>query len=292
MSTLTKILVVLLTLSSIFLCGIVVTYTANTEDYKAKYATCKKKLSKSETAEESLSKQLNLSKKEKLNLKNQLNKELTSVSNQLKTIQIKNAELERGKAKLEQQISSWTSVTKNFSSTTSEQQQLLEKTIQEKTNLMNQKVTMQKQLDETSESLLEKLAIIETLESQKKRLVEEKTGLQNKLGKDLFPAGKNTALVTGPVTQLPDTKAGHKQESFEDIKLFGKIIAVDLKNNMASISIGQADGVKTGMKFHVTRADEFICDIEITDVDASRAVGVLQLVQQLPLKNDNVSTNF
>lgn len=36
MSTLTKILIVLLTLSSIFLCGIVVTYVANAEDYKQK----------------------------------------------------------------------------------------------------------------------------------------------------------------------------------------------------------------------------------------------------------------
>ncbi len=37
MSTLTKILIVLLTISSIFLCGIVVTYVANAEDYRQKY---------------------------------------------------------------------------------------------------------------------------------------------------------------------------------------------------------------------------------------------------------------
>ena len=37
MSTLTKVLIVLLTLASIFLCGIVVTYVANAADFKEKY---------------------------------------------------------------------------------------------------------------------------------------------------------------------------------------------------------------------------------------------------------------
>jgi len=37
LSTLTKILIVLLTLSSLFLCGIVVTYVANADNYREKY---------------------------------------------------------------------------------------------------------------------------------------------------------------------------------------------------------------------------------------------------------------
>ena len=51
-------------------------------------------------------------------------------------------------------------------------------------------------------------------------------------------------------------------------------------------------GVKEGMKFHVTRGDEFICDILITDVDTEEAVGVLELVQQQPNVGDTVSTNL
>jgi hypothetical protein len=61
---------------------------------------------------------------------------------------------------------------------------------------------------------------------------------------------------------------------------------------MAGISIGSADGVKEGMRFHVTRGDEFICDILIIDVDAEEAVGVLEYVQQNPRVGDNVSTNL
>jgi hypothetical protein len=46
------------------------------------------------------------------------------------------------------------------------------------------------------------------------------------------------------------------------------------------------------MKFHVIRGDEFICDILVLDVDAEKAVGILDLVQKQPKVGDLVSTNF
>jgi hypothetical protein len=46
------------------------------------------------------------------------------------------------------------------------------------------------------------------------------------------------------------------------------------------------------MKFHVTRGDEFICDVLIVNVDTEKAVGVLELVQQSPKVGDNASTNL
>jgi hypothetical protein len=70
------------------------------------------------------------------------------------------------------------------------------------------------------------------------------------------------------------------------------VSAVDLKNKMASISIGSADGVKDGMKFHVTRGDKFICDILIIDTDTEEAVGALELMQEQPKAGDTVSTNL
>ena len=64
---------------------------------------------------------------------------------------------------------------------------------------------------------------------------------------------------------------------------------------MASISIGTADGVKEGMKFHVTRGDKFICDILIIDTDAEEAVGALELLdlaREQPKAGDTVVINF
>ena len=46
------------------------------------------------------------------------------------------------------------------------------------------------------------------------------------------------------------------------------------------------------MRFHVTRGDEFICDILILDVEVEKAVGILEMVQDRPKVGDNATTNF
>ncbi|GAI47898.1 unnamed protein product, partial [marine sediment metagenome] len=106
----------------------------------------------------------------------------------------------------------------------------------------------------------------------------------------LLPLGK-VAVVPVPITP-EKAVARPAKPTVEDIALQGLVTAVDLKNSMVSISIGTADGVKEGMKFHVIRGDEFICDILIIDIDAEEAVGILDLVQKQPKVGDNVSTNL
>jgi hypothetical protein len=46
------------------------------------------------------------------------------------------------------------------------------------------------------------------------------------------------------------------------------------------------------MKFHVTRGDRFVCDIVISDVDADKAIGSLDLVQIDPQPGDSATTNL
>ena len=82
----------------------------------------------------------------------------------------------------------------------------------------------------------------------------------------------------------------------ENINLNGSITDVDLKNLLAEISIGKADGVREGMRFHLTRGDRFICDMVVLDVWPEKAVGWLDLVQDKqqdkPQINDRASTNL
>ncbi len=78
----------------------------------------------------------------------------------------------------------------------------------------------------------------------------------------------------------------------QSIDLKGLIKAVDMKNSMASISLGSVDGVREGMRFHVTRGDNFICDIMIISIDIEEAVGVLELVESQPQIGDHVTTNL
>lgn len=290
MSTLTKILIVLLTLSSIFLCGIVVTYVANADNYRQKYndiRTDKDSLSKKA---KSLTKQVNEKIEQKKLLEDKLSSEIASLKVEIGKLQADLDNAEREKAVLLQKVNNWTSIVQDFRETNDDQGRLLEETLGQLKKIQAEQIKDRKEINETTVALIEKMAIIETLEARAKRLVEEKTEFQNRLDLFLQPLGKVAAV---PVPITPEKAVARPAKAtVEDIALQGLVTAVDLKNSMASISIGTADGVKEGMKFHVIRGDEFICDILIIDIDAEEAVGILELVQKQPKVGDNVSTNL
>lgn len=290
MSTLTKILIVLLTLSSIFLCGIVVTYVANADNYRQKYDDLKTDKDSLSKKVEDLTKQVNENIEQKKQVENKLGSEITSLKAEKGELQTNLDNAEREKAALLQKVNSWTSITKDFYQTTDKQGQLLKNTLEELNKVQTEQVSQRKELDETTKALEEKMAIIETLQAENKRIQEEKTELQNRLDKFLQPIGK-TAAAAVPVTPREEAARPATTEA-RDIALQGLVTAVDLKNSMATISIGTADGVKEGMRFHVTRGNEFLCDILIVDADIKEAVGVLELVQQQPNVGDTVSTNL
>jgi len=291
LSTLTKILIVLLTLSSIFLCGIVVTYVANADNYRQRYNELKSDRDSLSEKVKALTKQVNEKIAESQQREARLSSEVTSLKTEFDKVRNDLANAEREKAGLLQKINSWTSIVRDFRETNDDQGRLLESTLNELNQVKAERVKERKELNETIAALVEKMAIIETLEADKRRLLEEKTELQSKLNQFLQPFGKQ-AVAAKPVT--PErTIVKPAEDIATDIALQGLITAVDFRNSMAEISIGAADGVKEGMKFYVTRGDEFICEVLIIDnVDAKRAVGVLELVQQQPRVGDNVSTNL
>ena len=69
-------------------------------------------------------------------------------------------------------------------------------------------------------------------------------------------------------------------------------LIAEVGESLVTISIGADDGVSRGMVFHVTRGDEFICDVVITNVDTNKAAGVLELKLKQPRIGDNVSTKL
>ena len=290
MSTLTKILIVLLTIASIFLCGIVVTYVANADNYRDKYTTQKADRDSLKEKVDSLTEQLNNKIKDALDDENKLKGEISSLNKQMTTLQGDLQKIKDRNSILELKVTNMASVVETTSQTSGTNVQLLKETLAELNTLQSQQIKLTAQLDDTSETLLEKLAIIQTLETEKKRLTEEKLELQGRLGKILQPTGRVPAPVI-PVTPQRDV-ARPAPVIAKDIALKGLVTAVDLKNKMASISVGSADGVKDGMKFHVTRGDKFICDILIIDTDSEEAVGALELMQEQPKAGDIVSTNL
>jgi seryl-tRNA synthetase len=276
--------------SSLFLCGIVVTYVANADNYKQKYDKLRSDRDSLSRKVENLSKQVNEEIEQKEQLEDGLGVKMASLTAEVDRLQSELKNAEREKSALLQRVNSWTSIVEDFSKTNDEQGELLKNTLDELKRAQAEQIRSSKELNETTTALVEKMAIIETLDTETKRLLEEKSELQNRLDQLLRPFGQ-AAAPTVPVT-LKREVARPARPGVRDIALRGLVKAVDLQNSMASISIGSADGVKEGMRFHVTRGAEFLCDILIIDVDAEEAVGVLELVQQQPKVGDNVSTNL
>lgn len=290
MSTLTKILIVLLTISSFFLCGIVVTYVATADDYRDKYNNLRREADSLREKAAGAVKAHNEKDAEMTRTQNNLNSEIAKLNTDIGTLKGELKQVEALKKIEEKRVSDMASVVETTSQTSSETTKLLMDRQAELTKLKSEQIKLIAQFDDTSATLLEKLAVIQTLQKEKKQLLEEKIELQNRMDKLLQPTGRTPAPV---VTVTPKTQIARPAPVIaRKIGLKGLVTAVDTKNKMASISIGTADGVKEGMKFHVTRADKFICDVLIIDTDAEEAVGALELVQEQPRPGDTVTTNL
>jgi DNA repair exonuclease SbcCD ATPase subunit len=199
---------------------------------------------------------------------------------------------ERQKAALIDEAGKWKAITREFYDTNDKQRQLLEDTLAKLKTIEADQIQSDKEFKETTAALIEKMAIIDDLEKQSKQLLEEKTDLQNRLNQLLQQAGK---VVAAPERVTTVKEKAQVAPPTVDIGLDGLITSVDLQNSLAEISIGAANGVKQNMRFHVTRADKFICDIVILDVEPEKAIGTLKLMDvtnEQPKADDNVSTNL
>lgn len=292
MSTLTKILIVLLTVSSIFLCGLVATYVANAENFRQKYDQAYTELRAAQEKERSANKQLREKIEQTDQEKAKLNEEVASHKIKVGELEAELDKVKRTRDELLARVDSFAAIIEGFTKTNDQQGQLLKNTIARLEIVEADLIKERSQHKETTRVLLEKMAVITTLEEKNKRLLEESTELQTKLDQFLRQYGKAIAPAK-PVTPIT-AKARPAPPVTKEIGLKGRVTDVDLKNKMAEISIGTAHGVKEEMKFHVIRGDKFICDILILDVEPEKAVGILDLLKpdMPPQVGDEVSTNL
>lgn len=293
MSTLTKVLIVLLTVASIFLCGIVVTYVAGAVDYKQKFDDLSRRYQAAKEGEDNANSQFNELKNKTDEEKLALNKQLAALQEQISSLRadLKKTEIDRDDARRKED--SWEAAAKDFSKTVETNDKLRNDAIAEQQKTTAELIKEQAEHKQTATALLEKMTIISVLEDKAKQLLEEKTALQNKLDRMLQQYGK---IVAEPVPVTATPEEARVAPPAKDIDLKGLITSVDLPNKLAEISIGEADGVKKGMRFHATRGETFVCDVVILDVEPEKAVGWLELLKEgpenQPKVSDQVRTNL
>jgi peptidoglycan hydrolase CwlO-like protein len=284
-------LIVLLTIASIFLCGVVVTYVASAENFKEKYDNLYRGYQAAKRNEDNAKEQLNEAQAKMAEEKTKLNADVTALQTNVGQLEDKLAESERERSLLLQKVNNWASIVQDFKQTNDNQGQLLENTLEQQKKLNADLNKQGKQLDEATAALIEKSAIIAQLQAKLKGLTEDNAALQGKMDQYLRQYGKALALAE-PVTK--PREAVRVAPPVKDIDLEGSLTSVDLKNLLAEISIGSADGVKEGMRFHTTRDSKFVCDVVILEVEPEKAVGWLELVQadDKPRAGDAVRTNL
>lgn len=287
MSSFTKFLIVMLTVFSVFLCGIVVTYVASANNWKQEYnalddqiSALKKSLASEKNSLMEKEKQLETRIDELLAENNSLKADITKME-----VQVSDATREN-RINL-QRVSDSTGVIEGLRQTIEGMRVSLDATRVDLTDKTSQLASVSKKLNEINAELDNKIVELDTLSAVNKQLLEKNS--------DFEKMALGQVVSTGTVTTVKDdatmiSSQSPVADSAANIK--GLVSEIDLKNKLVTVSVGIADGVANGMRFHVTRGDLFICDIVITNVDSDKAAGVLELVQSSPRVGDNVSTSL
>ena len=291
MSTLTKVLIVLLTVFSIFLCGIVVTYVANAENQRERADTVQRNLQSAKRLQEDAQNDARIAKDETEQTRRDLEAKMSELTVAFSDLQAKFDTVQRENAQLVQRVTAMGASVEQANALQASQMQQAQVAQQDVVALRADQTTLDKELKETNQLLMEKMAVMAQLEAKNKQLIEANQELETRLNQYLRQYGKAT-VTPAPVTPTPAIAQPAPAATAKDIGLNGLVTAVDMKNALAEISIGAAAGVKPDMNFHVIRGQQFVCDILILDVDADKAVAILNRVQGEPRAGDICATNL
>jgi len=285
LSTLTKILVVLLSLFAVFLCGMVVSYVGSANNFKSQYEA--EKIARAAIQAENLSlvSQFNEQVAKTKELESKKATEIQSLEERNNQLASRLQNAERLGQEYQVRAESWKGVLTGFEQSVASMLESLKLTRDQLEMARSQNITNQKDITQITASLYEKIVELERLQADRRRILEQKTELENQVSQ---PGGSVGAATPGPVTQIPDRARPAAIMAASEIQ--GLIMEVD--QSLVTLSVGTADGVSKGMVFHVTRGDQFLCDILITDVDVNKCAGVLEMVQQRPKVGDTVATKL
>jgi len=295
LSTLTKVLIVLLTVFSIFLCGIVVTYVANAGNQRERADTLQRTISSAKSNEADAKQQLEDEKKRAQDEKAKLNEQILAFDTQIKALQ---GELDMAKRERDQwsQKAAGMAATAETAAVTAQQQTALFETAQQEVkNLRAEQDNRGKELAETNQMLLEKLALIADLEGKVRQLTESYQEAEGRLNQYLQQYGR---IATTPATTVAPRATVQPMAlapaQTRAISLNGQVTAVNMATKLAEISIGAAAGVRPEMRFHIIRGDRVVADVLILETWPDKAVGSVILVQQgmEPRAGDRAATNL
>ena len=287
MSFFTKILIVLLSLFSLWLCASVATYVGTVNNYRVVYEE-QKSLSNSLVSENtSLQRRFNEKMAMTKELEAKLNDRIQLLEDEKSKLDVELKNARRTSLEYQGRVNSWAGVLTSFEKTIANMEQSLNLTQEQLNNAHADNIQDRKELNEITASLYEKIVQMQALEADRRRLLEAKLSLEEQINRLSGPDAE--AVSFEPVT--PQRGLARPSAPVPGgVALQGLITEVG--KSLVSISLGSEDGVKKNMVLQIFRGDEFICNLVVTNVDTSKSAGVLELVQQNPIVGDYVTTRL
>lgn len=289
MSTLTKILIVLLSLFSIFLCGTVVTYIGNANNYRALYEKAQGEMTVL-TAEKTSAQRQYKEQVEAVGARIKgFNERIQKLEEAKGTLMADLRNAERASLQYQARADSWQGIVTGFEQTIANLEVSLKATQEQLDKVRKDDIQEAKEFNELTARLYETIVQLEALRADKRRLLEAKSGLEEQLQQ---AAGGRAAVVKAGGNVVTPVKGSARPAVSMPETTDLKGLVTEVGETLVSVSIGSADGVEQNMIFHVTRGDDFICDVVITHVDTNKAAGVLDLKLDQPRIGDTVSTKL
>ena len=281
LNSLTKVLVVLLSLFSIFLCGTIVIYVGNANNYKEMYEGEKSTNQAIRDSEANLRTLFNEKTAEMKLEVDSLNDDIHDIENELVAGGVELRKSERLNINYESKRNKSLGVLEGLQ-TTIENMRVSERGTQDELNLTRTDLLrLKKELNEITISFYEKVVQMQQLETDKRGLLEKLTYIET----------KQVQPVVSERTVTPRRAAARPSLGVATSLVINGLVS-DVSQSMVTLTVGSADGVRKGMTFYVTRGDNFICDVVITNVETDKAVGILELIETQPKIGDNVSTQL
>jgi hypothetical protein len=299
LNTLTKSLIILLTISSIFLCGIVVTYVSNAQNYKEEFNKQQDIAKRAQMNAAQTKGDWEKAKEDYEKKEGELNAQIAQLTTKMEVLKSDYRQAKTEKIALEQKVQSWVSINQQLTETNKDLTTQVASYVEKFELAEADQMKLAKKLEETIMELLAKQSIIGSLEADKKAFEQDIAQLRRRLDSYLQQRGTESARYT-PITPRPeivrvrDPLGAGTPPAEKPIGLKSTITKIDAGNALAEISLGAAHGVRKGMRFFVTRQEKFICVIEIFDVEPEKSIGQIKQVQPgfQPQRGDSVVTNL
>ncbi|MBI9018246.1 MAG: hypothetical protein JEZ07_13400 [Phycisphaerae bacterium] len=289
MSTLTKVLVLLVSALSIFLSGVYVLQLTTGEDLKSENEIIKGQLRATQTqsfaTEDGLAKGL-----ETLNAVSKIQQNnLALMAEKVKELQVQRdlAVTEKGAA--DATASRATELANTLAAMNANMQSSEVELFKQITDSNNAKV----QAEIKNAQLNQKLANVMAESEQKAREIrrlKEADKLKDDVIADLKVKLESASLSP---TAIPGGQGVKTAVNATGVPIRGEILEVR-DNGLVLISVGTSSGVREGMVFHVARGAQFLSDMVIKAVYADQAVGELYNTArgEIVLDKDTVSTGY